>query len=108
MAAVFVKEVVKLHGYPRAFVSDRDRVFISNFWNELFWLTGNKLHRNSAYHLQTDGQTKVANRGVEAYLRCFCGERPKEWTNWLHWAEFWYNTTYHSSLGMTPFQAVYG
>lgn len=26
----------------------------------------------------------------------------------LPWAEFWYNTTYHSAIGMTPFQALYG
>ncbi|TYK03666.1 general transcription factor 3C polypeptide 3 isoform X1 [Cucumis melo var. makuwa] len=89
-------------------VSDRDKVFVSNFWNELFKLASTKLHRSSAYHLQTNGQTEVVNRGVEAYLRCYCGERPKEWTNWLHWAEYWYNTTYNSSIDITPFQAVYG
>ncbi|TYK22764.1 peroxidase 64 [Cucumis melo var. makuwa] len=52
------------------------------------------------------GQTEVLNLGVEAYLRCFCGERPKEWIEWLHWAEYWYNTTYQSSIGISPFQAL--
>lgn len=82
--------------------------FINHFWNEMFRLAGTKLHRSSAYHLQSVGQTEVVNRGVEAYLRCFCGERLKEWINWLHWAEYWYNTTYQSSIGVTPFQAVSG
>ncbi|TYK27711.1 DNA gyrase subunit A [Cucumis melo var. makuwa] len=52
--------------------------------------------------------TKVVNRSVEAFLCCFCGEKPKEWITWLHWAEYWYNTTYQSSIGIIPFQAVYG
>lgn len=26
---------------------------------------------------------------------------------WIHWAEYWYNTTYQSSAGKTPFEAVY-
>lgn len=50
----------------------------------------------------------MVNKSVEAYLKCFCGERLKEWSKWLHLVEYWYNTTYHSSIGITPFQAVYG
>ena len=38
VAAVFVKDIVCLHGMPRSIVSDRDMVFLSHFWTELFWL----------------------------------------------------------------------
>lgn len=94
VAKVFVKEVVRLHGYPRSIVSDLDKFFLSHLWNEMFKLVGNKLHRSSSYHLQSDGQTEVVNKSMEAYLRCFCEEKPKEWSSWLHWVEYWYSTMY--------------
>ncbi|KAL0552135.1 hypothetical protein IC582_011232 [Cucumis melo] len=108
VAELFVKEVVRLHGFPLSIVSDRDKIFLSHFWTELFRLSGTKLNRNTAYHPQSDGQTEVVNRGVETYLWCFCNEKPKEWVRWLPWAEYWYNTTFQRAIGMTPFQIVYG
>ncbi|GJU09211.1 retrotransposable element Tf2 [Tanacetum coccineum] len=58
--------------------------------------------------MQSDGQTEVVNRCLECYLRCMCGEKPKEWTTWLPMVEYWYNTSYHTSIKTTPYQAVYG
>lgn len=40
------------------------------------------------------------------YLRCFTSGQLKEWCKWLPWAE--YNTSYHSTIKMTPYEAVFG
>ncbi|XP_035843990.1 uncharacterized protein LOC118490448 [Helianthus annuus] len=108
IAKEFISHVVKLHGIPSTIVSDRDKVFISSFWQALFKLQGTDLCLSSSYHPQTDGQTEVVNRTLEQYLRCFAGDRPKKWADWLPWAEFSYNTSTHSATKMTPFEAVYG
>ncbi|KAE8698903.1 hypothetical protein F3Y22_tig00110597pilonHSYRG01056 [Hibiscus syriacus] len=104
----FIEGVVKLHGMPRSIISDRNPIFISNFWQEFFKLSDSKLMLSSAYHPQTDGQTEVVNRCVEQYLCCFVHQWSRKWSNYLAWVEYWFNTTYHTSTKMTPYQALYG
>lgn len=64
VAHLFFMHIVRLHGLPASIVSDRDPVFTSVFWRELFILCGTKLAFSSAYHPQTDGQTEVVNRTI--------------------------------------------
>eukprot|EP00267_Zea_mays_P046571 XP_020398954.1 uncharacterized protein LOC109942005 [Zea mays] len=108
VAQAFFTDIVRLHGVPQSIVSDRDPVFTSTFWQELMRLMGTKLHMTSAFHPQSDGQTEAANRVIVMYLRCFTGDRPRQWLRWLPWAEYTYNTVYQTSLRDTPFRVVYG
>ncbi|KAB2608149.1 hypothetical protein D8674_011317 [Pyrus ussuriensis x Pyrus communis] len=108
VAQLFIEHVFRLHGMPNSIVSDRDPVFVNAFWKELFRLQGSKLCMSSGYHPQSDGQTEVMNRCLETYLRCFVGGQPRKWVQWLPWAEWCFNTAYHTSSKYTPFEVVYG
>ncbi|KAM1234846.1 hypothetical protein ACFX2J_004385 [Malus domestica] len=93
---------------PKSIVSDRDPTFLSHFWKEFFKNQDTKLCRSSAYHPQSDGQSKVLNRTLEHFLRCFSADRLYKWATLLSWAEWWYNTTFQLAIKMSPFQALYG
>lgn len=108
LAEIFAKEIIRLHGVPSSVASDRDPDFMSHFWQELFRLQGTQLKMSTAYHPESDGQTEVFNRCLETYLRCFSADQPKTWVHWIHWAEFWFNSTFHSATQKTLFEVVYG
>ncbi|KAL4578498.1 hypothetical protein LXL04_014621 [Taraxacum kok-saghyz] len=108
LATIFLKDIYRLHVLPNSILSDQDPLFLSHFWAQLFKQLGTKLRHSSAYHPQTDGQTEVINRCLEAYVRAFSCDEPKTWHRYLYLVELWYNTSFHSSINMSPFKAMYG
>ena len=105
---LFLDMVCKLHGFPCSLVFDRDPIFISGFWLELFHLSDTKLRMSTAYHLQIDGQTEVLNQTIEQYLRTYVHHQPSQWFCFLSLAKWSYNTTIHSGTRVSPFEAIYG
>lgn len=108
VAKAFMQHIYRLHGMPSAMVSDRDKIFTSQLWKSLFTLAGVSLNMSSSYHPQSDGQTERVNQCLETFLRCFVHACPHKWIDWLYLAEFWYNSSWHSALKMSPFEVLYG
>lgn len=108
VASLFIDIVMKLHGIPRSLVLDRDPLFISEFWQKLFRLNDMRLRMSSAYHPQSDGQTKVMNRMIVQYLRVFVHRRPAAWGKFLSWIELSHNTSWNLGTGTTPYEIMFG
>ena len=66
------------------------------------------LDMSTAYHPQSDGQIEIVNKSLEQYLRAIVRYRPHRWANWLSLAKYWFNTNFHTSIKLTPFEALYG
>ena len=108
LARRFVHEIFRLNGIPELIISDRDPRMTSRFWQTLNAALGTKLNFSSAYHPETDGQTERVNQVFEDMLRMYCMDQQYKWEEYLPLVEFAYNNTYHASLKMAPFEALYG
>ena len=108
LAQLYVDEVVRLHGVPESIVSDRDSHFTSRFWNALQEALGTRLNFSTAFHPQTDGQSERTIQTLEDMLRSCVRQFKGNWDEHLSLMEFAYNNSFHSSIGMAPYEALYG
>nr|CAN71472.1 hypothetical protein VITISV_040055 [Vitis vinifera] len=108
LASLYVKEIVRMHGVPVSIVSDRDPRFTSRFWHSLQKALGTKLSFSTAFHPQTDGQSEMVIQVLEDLLRACILELQGNWDDHLPLVKFAYNNSFQASIGMTPFEALYG
>ncbi|KAI3821409.1 hypothetical protein L1987_08976 [Smallanthus sonchifolius] len=108
LAEVFINEVVARHGMPLTIVSDRDTRFTSRFWKRFHEAMGTRLNISTAYHPQTDGQTERTIQTLEDMLRACIIDFGGSWDSHLPLAEFSYNNSYHTTIGMPPYEMLYG
>ncbi len=64
-----LQELVSNHGLSKEFITDRDKLFTSKFWEMLTAELRINHKMSTAYHSQTDKQSEQMNQTVETYLR---------------------------------------
>jgi len=107
LAYAITRTVFAQHGTPDVIVTDRDKLFNSQFWQSLMDLLGIKHKMSTSYHPQTDGQTERTNQTIEQYLRCYVRYGQDDWVTLLPIAQFAFNNK-ASVTGISPFYANYG
>jgi hypothetical protein len=108
LAELYMTRIVCLHGVPKKIVLDRGSQFTPRFWKCFHENMDTKLNFSSAYHPQTDGQTKRTNQVLEDMLRACALQHGSSWDKSLPYAEFSYNNSYEASPKTSPFKALYG
>jgi hypothetical protein len=88
IAEIYMKEVVRLHGVPKAIVLERDPNFTSNFRKGLFKGFGKNLNLSTTYHLDSDGKTERNSRIIEYMLTMYVMDHPSKWEDYIHVVEF--------------------
>ena len=108
LAEIYVSEVVSRHGVPVSVISDRDARFTSRFWGKFHEDLGTRLQFSTAFHPQTDGQSERTIQTLEDMLRACVLDFGGSWDTYLPLAEFSYNNSFHASIGMPPYEMLYG
>ncbi|GJU66302.1 putative reverse transcriptase domain-containing protein [Tanacetum coccineum] len=107
LTRLYLKEIVCRHGVPVSIILDRDSHFTSNFWRSLQKALGTNLDMSTAYRPQTDGQSERTIQTLEDMLRACVIDFGNSWDRHLPLVEFSYNNSYHASIKVAPYEALY-
>jgi len=108
LAKIYINEVVQLYEIPVSIISDRDPRFTSRLWSIIQHVSGKRLDINTAFHLQTDGQSEKVIQVLEDLLRACMLEFGGNWKKHIALVEFMYNSSHQTTIGMAPYNALYG
>jgi transposase InsO family protein len=108
LGCLVLDRLVRYHGIPKVFITDRDTKFTSNYWKTLVAAIGLKHKLSTAFHPETDGQTERMNQNLEPYLRHYMNLAQNNWVEKLPMAQVALNNNASETTGESPFYANYG
>jgi len=104
---IILQELINNHELSKKFITNRDKLFTSKFWETLTAELRINHKMSTAYHSQTDEQSKWMNQMIKMYLRHYINKNQNNWVQLLLTAQFVYNNTQNETTEETPFQANY-
>ena len=108
LAEVIINVVIWHRGLPNSIITNQSSLFISKFWFLLCYFLEIKKKLSTAFHPQTNSQTKRQNSTIEEYLRAFVNWKQNNWAHLLPIAEFAYNNAKNASISHTSFELNFG
>ena len=108
LAQLFIQWIYRFGHTPVSIVSDRGPQFVSSFWSAFCQIIGTKVKLSTAYHKETDGQTEIMNKYIDQRLRPFVNYYQDNWSELLPMIDRAQATLPHSSIGISPYQVLFG
>ena len=108
LAKLFLKKKIADHGIPEQIISDKNKLFTSKFNTGLRKILKMKKSMSTAFHFQTNGQTKRMNQTLKQYLKLFAKENKHKWVELLPMAQMAINNSYNENLKQIPHEVLYG
>jgi hypothetical protein len=106
---VMIKRVIfPRFGTPRILISNGGTHFTSKNFKKCLSKLGIEHRISTAYHPQINGQAETSNRKLKSMLNKTIEKGGKDWSKKLDRALWVYRTAFKTSIGMTPYQFVYG
>ncbi|XP_070029575.1 uncharacterized protein [Nicotiana sylvestris] len=82
--------------------------FTAKFWQAFQKRLGTKVNLSTTFHPQTDGQAERTIQTLEDMMCACVIDFGGNWDDHLPLIEFAYNNSYQASIGMAPYEALYG
>ena len=92
---------------PERIHTDHGVNFESELMKQLCILCGIKKSNSSTYHPMGNGAVERMNRTLKPGLAKYVNDEHNDWDTYLPLATQSYNTSFHSSIGMSPYEALY-
>nr|GEU53308.1 hypothetical protein [Tanacetum cinerariifolium] len=108
LARLYLDRIVTRHETPISIICDHDGRFTSNFWKTFQKVLGTNLDMSIAYHPEIDGQSERTIQTLKDMMRACVIDFRKGWVKHLPLVEFSYNNSYHASIKVAPYEALYG
>ena len=105
---LLLDRLVRDHGVLIMIITDRDKLFTSNYWKTISAAMGTKPKMSTAYHPQTDSQTEQANQVLETYLQHYINQTHSNWVQLLPVAQLAINQHRSDSTKESLFSANFG
>jgi transposase InsO family protein len=104
----FMKVWVTRYGVPHSILTDRGSEFVNAFSQGCYDFLGVQRIKTTAYRPQGNGANERMHQELKKFFSIYLEGRSKaEWASHIGEARWAYNTAYHSSLGMSPYEALF-